>query len=248
MMSALCMAVVITSFPVLAVTDWKTANLRATELPSNIEQLSKAVTVEQGRTDVGSVDTFYQTADPPAGVEQSGQVVLLLHGAAFSSDTWVGRVPTVPTLAALGHRVIAIDLPGFPRKTRGSVRDKGKYLADVIDTLSPDTKPVVVTPSASGAFIFPFLNKYHHKISGWVPVAPVSINTSQQFYQDLSVPTMIVYGERDTGARRSTKLLSQMPNSTPPQELPNAGHPAYLDQPQLWHKLLANFLNLLASD
>ena len=60
MMSALCLAVVISSFTVLAVTDWKTANLRATELPSNIEQLSETVTIEQGRTDVSSVDTFYQ--------------------------------------------------------------------------------------------------------------------------------------------------------------------------------------------
>jgi hypothetical protein len=29
------------------------------------------------------------------------------------------------------------------------------------------------------------------------------------------------------------------------QELPDAGHPAYLDQPQLWHTLLANFIAAL---
>ena len=62
------------------------------------------------------------------------------------------------------YRVIAIDLPGFGRKTRGSVRDKGEFLAEVIDTLSPDISPVVVTPSASGAFIFPFLTKYSDKV------------------------------------------------------------------------------------
>jgi len=146
------------------------------------------------------------------------------------------------------YRVIAIDLPGFGRKTRGSVRDKGEFLAEVIDTLSPDISPVVVTPSASGAFIFPFLTKYSDKLSGWVPVAPVSINSSQKFYQDLKIPAMIVYGERDVGARRSTTLLSMMPNSTSPQELPNAGHPAYLDQPQLWHQLLHNFLSILGSE
>jgi pimeloyl-ACP methyl ester carboxylesterase len=68
------------------------------------------------------------------------------------------------TLAALGHSVIAIDLPGFG-KTRGSVSDKGEYLAQVIDTLSPDTKPVVITPSASGAFIFPLLSSAPDKVS-----------------------------------------------------------------------------------
>ena len=105
-----------------------------------------------------------QTAEPPVSVERSGQAVLLLHGAAFSSQTWVDRVPTMATLAALGHRVIAIDLPGFG-KTRGSVSDKGEYLAQVIDTLSPDTKPVVITPSASGAFIFPLLSSAPDKVS-----------------------------------------------------------------------------------
>ena len=66
--------------------------------------------------------------------------------------------------AVISYRVIAIDLPGFGRKTRGSVRDKGEFLAEVIDTLSPDNRPVVVTPSASGAFIFPFLTKHSDKV------------------------------------------------------------------------------------
>ena len=60
-------------------------------------------------------------------------------------------------------RVIAIDLPGFG-KTRGSVSDKGEYLSKVIDTLSPGVKPLVITPSASGAFIFPMLSKYPKKV------------------------------------------------------------------------------------
>ena len=46
------------------------------------------------------------------------KVVLLLHGAAFSSQTWVARVPTIPTLAALGHTVIAVDLPGYANSDR----------------------------------------------------------------------------------------------------------------------------------
>jgi hypothetical protein len=29
------------------------------------------------------------------------------------------------------------------------------------------------------------------------------------------------------------------------QELPDARHPAYLDQPRLWHTLLANFIAAL---
>ena len=41
---------------------------------------------------------------------------------------------------------------------------------------------------------------------------------------------------------RSRADLTLLPSSTQPQELPGAGHPAYLDQPRLWHQLLHNFL------
>lgn len=41
---------------------------------------------------------------------------------------------------------------------------------------------------------------------------------------------------------RSRADLTLLPSATKPQELPGAGHPAYLDQPRLWHQLLHNFL------
>ena len=41
---------------------------------------------------------------------------------------------------------------------------------------------------------------------------------------------------------RSRDDLILLPSATKPQVLPGAGHPAYLDQPKLWHKLLHNFL------
>eukprot|EP00092_Neocalanus_flemingeri_P014813 GFUD01015989.1.p1 GENE.GFUD01015989.1~~GFUD01015989.1.p1 ORF type:complete len:254 (+),score=79.30 GFUD01015989.1:27-764(+) len=244
MLSVVTACLVLAPWSVLAVTDWKNVNLRAKELPGDIEELANKVVIEQENEKIYGVNTFYQTAEPPVGVARSGKVVLLLHGAAFSSQTWVTRVPTIATLAALGHGVIAIDLPGFGR-TRSSVSDKGEYLANVIDTLSPTVKPVVITPSASGAFIFPMLRKYPNKLSGWVPVAPAGTTSRKEFYEKLTVPTMIVFGGRDFGARRSNTLLSQIPTSTSPQELPNAGHPAYLDKPDLWHQLLLNFLDNL---
>merc|ERR1711915_204728 len=223
--------------------DWKNINLKELELPSNVEDLKQKVDIKQQRIDVTGVDLYYQSAQPPTEVAESGKVILLLHGAAFSSQTWVDRVETISTLASLGHRVLAIDLPGFSRsKSRGSVRNKGKFLTDVIETLTPDVKPVVVTPSASGAFISQFLQQYKDKLAGWIPVAPVSISSDPAFYHQLDLPTLIVYGEKDSGARRSNNLLAQIPTSTNPQELPRAGHPAYLDQPQLWHQLLFNFL------
>ena len=36
-------------------------------------------------------------------------------------------------------------------------------------------------------------------VRAWVPVAPVSTSQGRAVFPDLRLPTMIVYGERDTG-------------------------------------------------
>ena len=92
-------------------------------------------------------------------------------------------------------------------------------------------------------------------------MAPVSTRDGRDFFPSLDLPTMIVYGELDTGLGvSSSKDLQLIPTSTKPQVLPGARHPAYLDQvtpqsgscphisvfqPQLWHQLLANFISAL---
>ena len=84
------------------------------------------------------------------------------------------------------------------------------------------------------------------QVSAWVPVAPVSTSQGRDFFPALSLPTMIVYGELDHSlGTSSADNLKLIPTSTLPQVLPGAKHPAYLDQPDLWHKLLINFIELL---
>jgi len=147
--------------------------------------------------------------------------------------------------------VIAIDLPGFGKtrvKDRKLTSDKGSYLASVIDTLTPSETPIVVSPSMSGGFIIPLLSQQPEKVKAWVPVAPVSSSQGRSFFPSLTnLPTMIVQGENDKGLGESSRRdLVLIPDSTSPQILPNSGHPAYLDQPDLWHKLLYNFLEKLS--
>jgi pimeloyl-ACP methyl ester carboxylesterase len=75
-------------------------------------------------------------------------------------------------------------------------------------------------------------------------VAPVTTSSySKSFYESLHVPTMIVYGDKDLGlGLSSAKHLSDIPTATAPQILVNSRHPAYLDQPEIWHQLLYNFM------
>ena len=57
-------------------------------------------------------------------------------------------------------RVIAIDLPGYG-KTGGGLdgQKRGEYLGSVISSLSPDSRPVLVSPSMSGSFAVPMLKQ-----------------------------------------------------------------------------------------
>ena len=100
--------------------DWNKVDLSKPDLPAGLEKLAKMVKVVQEEMVISGVSTFIQRASPPSKVARgvSEKTVLLLHGAAFSSQTWVSVVPTIATLAAAGHHVIAIDLPGYG-KTRG---------------------------------------------------------------------------------------------------------------------------------
>ena len=224
---------------------WKKTDWLADDIPASVAENINNVKIERRTVTVSGVETYVQSAGAPAGVASTGEVVLLLHGAAFSSQTWVDKVDTVRTLAALGHQVVAVDLPGYGR-SKARVSDKAEYLRSLITSLTPDSAPVVVSPSMSGSFIIPLLTLAPASVRAWVPVAPVDTAAGREVFRSLSIPTMIVMGERDTGlGSRSRDDLSLIPSSTRAQILPGAGHPAYLDQPQLWHKLLYNFIKAL---
>ena len=55
------------------------------------------------------MDIFYRDANPADSGDKPP--ILLLHGMRFKSQTW-HELGTIQFAASLGHRVIAIDLPG----------------------------------------------------------------------------------------------------------------------------------------
>ena len=193
-------------------------------------------------------EIFYRIAEPGDEASTvSGQVLFLLHGAAFTSKTWQFEIGTIQTMASLGHRVIAVDLPGYGQSGRFS-GDRGEFLELLIKALTPKTRPVLVSPSMSGSFSLPLLDRNQNLLCGFIPVAPVATTSYQDsFFQAITVPTMIVYGDKDTGLGvSSAKKLTEIPTSTTPQILVDSRHPCYLDQPEVWHTLIYNFMLHLA--
>jgi abhydrolase domain-containing protein 14 len=174
-----------------------------------------------------------------AGPEK-GQSVLLLHGAKFDSGTWKD-LGTLEILAAAGYRAVAIDLPGFGKSPRWR-SDPRTFLSEFIDVLKIG-RPVIIAPSMSGRWAFPLILNNPEKAAGFVPIAAVGTPAFTQKVKESPVPALVVWGSADRMFPAEThKKLAASFKKSELLPLPDASHPAYLDQPELFHAALLEFL------
>ncbi|BFZ03816.1 hypothetical protein BsWGS_06854 [Bradybaena similaris] len=175
--------------------------------------------------------------------------VLFLHGMRFSSQTWL-EVMTLHKVAGWGYRAVAIDLPGYGQSTNTlEPEHNADFLAALISVLKL-TRPVIVSPSMSGAFSLPFLfddpMTSTERAVAYVPVAPILTSQFVSQFQKSQIPTLILVGTKDTvNGKESTADLKHLPNSTY-APIEGASHPCYLDNPDAWHTLLYHFLKHLS--
>lgn len=180
-----------------------------------------------------------QTIHGRAAGPEAGAPVLLLHGAAFDSGTWE-KLGTLGVLARAGFRAVAVDLPGFGQSKRARL-DPDRFLASLLPALGLH-RPVIVSPSMSGRFSFPYVLAHPEGVAGFVPVAPVGAAEYAKRLQGSAVPTLVVWGERDTVFPISlAQPLADAFTDAHVLVLPGARHPAYLDQPELFHRELVAF-------
>jgi len=175
--------------------------------------------------------------------ERGGTTVLLLHGARFSSDTW-RKLGTIDKLTGAGYYVVALDLPGFGRSQSVDI-DRNELLVTIMDALAID-KAVVVSPSMSGAFSFPLVIRATDRVLGFVPVAPGGIDANVKALRNVSVPTLVVWGENDRiiPLEKSVVLTAAITDSRR-VVLRGASHPCYLDSPDEFHRELIAFTESL---
>ncbi|XP_010716726.1 protein ABHD14A-like, partial [Meleagris gallopavo] len=107
-------------------------------------------------------------------------------------------------------------------------------------------RPVLVSPSMSGRFALPFLLAHGEQLAGFVPIAPVGTREySAVQYQQVQTPTLILYGDRDTGlGQQALQSLRHLPKHRV-VVLPGAGHACYMDKPEDFHQALLGFLGQL---
>jgi pimeloyl-ACP methyl ester carboxylesterase len=175
---------------------------------------------------------------------KGGAPVLLLHGAAFDSGTWE-KLGTLAVLGDAGFRAVAVDLPGYG-KSKPARFDPGHFLEKLIPALDLD-RPVIVSPSMSGRFSFPYLLVHPEAVAGFVPVAPVGAAEYAGRLRGSPVPALVVWGERDSlfPVSQAQPLADAFADARV-LVLPAAKHPAYLDQPELFHRELVAFAERVA--
>ena len=174
---------------------------------------------------------------------RGGTTILLLHGARFSSETW-RKLGTIDQLTDAGYYVVAVDLPGFGRSQTVDI-DREDLLVEIMDALSID-KAVVVSPSMSGAFSFPLVIRATDRVVGFVPVAPGAIDENLDALRKVSVPTLVIWGEKDRiiPLEKSDDLTAVIVDSRR-VILKGASHPCYLDRPDEFHRELIAFVSSL---
>jgi pimeloyl-ACP methyl ester carboxylesterase len=174
---------------------------------------------------------------------EDGAPILLLHGAKFDAETWRG-LGTIERLAAAGHRVVAVDLPGFGRSP-GRRIDRATFLARLLPVLGIG-RPVVLAPSMSGGVTFPVLEDHPELVSGFVGVAPAGSTKFARNAKENPVPSLIVWGSKDRVFPVSqAKVLAASFAQAKVVVLEGAQHPCYLDAPDRFHEALLDFMSKL---
>lgn len=248
---------------------WRKVNLRKQKIPQSVKESVSMVSVQSDSVTVQGVKVHYVYAMPK---QPSSISVLLLHGQSYTSQNW-NELGTIGMISAMGYHPIAVDLPGFGRTPSISNIDKARFIDDLISGLHLQ-KPVLISPSMSGSFSLQYLVEHPGKLGGFVPIAPVGtsilsdvsckeketdgaedvplnddcmrimpfLRTDRPNLNCIKVPSLIVWGEKDKG-ENSAKLclLSESQGA----EIPEGAHSAYISNPDLWHDLLYNFLNML---
>ncbi|NWI46282.1 ABHEA protein, partial [Picathartes gymnocephalus] len=140
-------------------------------------------------------------------------------------------------------------IPGYgdspPVEMAATAQGRRTFLGHILQELSMQ-RPVLVSPSMSGRFALPFLLVHGDQLAGFVPIAPVGTKdyTAEQ-YRGVQTPTLILYGDRDTGlAPQALQNLQHIPGHRV-AVLHGAGHACYLDKPEDFHQALLGFLSQL---
>ena len=208
------------------------------ESANTVELVSGSVEVDGGLITTVRADGSYAKS-----------TVLFLHGAAYTSQTWVQN-EILAKVAEAGIDVIAIDLPSYGTSGRTGLESE-EFLAGLFASLELDpATTTIVSPSMSGGFSLPALRQpFFADLAGYVPVAPVGSGAFVAAGPALDIPALVIWGDGDGGDPQSAaEALAASFTTSTVLILPDAGHAAYQQQPELFAQALIEFVQLHEAD
>ncbi|KAF0310692.1 Protein ABHD14B [Amphibalanus amphitrite] len=183
--------------------------------------------------------------------EGAGDVQVKPKADKKAVDLTSGELPNIDaSQITVTASQIDVDVSFRRSRTEGNgptdAAGRAAFLDAVRRSLHLGDRVVVVSPSLSGQFSIPLLLQQPSWLAGYVPVAPVGTEQiTPTNAAEIKVPTVIVYGSKDHGLGESSeRVLSQIGGSSV-VVVPGGGHPAYLHNPTLWHRVLYNFARRL---
>ncbi len=184
------------------------------------------------------------------GEEYSKPVVVLFHGFSFSLDVWQ-ETGVLRLLSDREYPYLAIDLPKgkaswSDKFARKNFSDYAPFLHKVLSHFVDAKKATFVFLGASmgGGFALALCIANPKPISGLVLIAPSLTGISEDALGELDVPALLVWGEKDTlfPVDEYGKRLKELLPRAKLLIIKGAKHAAYLDKPQEFQELLADFL------
>lgn len=174
----------------------------------------------------------------------TGIPIVFLHGFSFNAETWV-EIGLFDELAR-EYCVYSFDMPygAKSRSEKFSAENRDEYaefLNDLLKKLNIH-KPILLGASISGEVTLRYLMR-GYSAQAAIVVGPVNIKTLGTQLNRITVPLLAIWGERDTisSPADSKILLSHLKNAEV-RILEKAGHPCYLDDPEIFRKTVKDFL------
>jgi len=177
-----------------------------------------------------------------AGPASSKRLVVLLHGMVFTADTWKW-VGTIDALAEAGFRVVALELKHYAGEY-ASEAVRTSLLRSFLKALGWPASPrsvLVVAASAGGSVGAPFVldPKTAPSVAGYVSVSALGIRGNAS--GPSSVPALLVWGALDQPTSAKEQAHERTFAAHQLCVLPDAPHPAYLKEPELFNALVVRF-------
>ena len=177
-----------------------------------------------------------------------GLPFVLLHGFSFSADTWV-EMGLFDELSR-EYKVYSFDMPygSKSRSDKFEAVDRDEYAAFLTDLLSTlDIQdPLLLGASISGDVTLRYLSSCYSANLGIV-AGPAGVKGLADRLGKIAVPLLAVWGSKDNiSPPDGGQIIETRVKKSDVHILKGAGHACYLDKPEEFKKVVADFLKKCA--